>query len=215
MLLGNETLTLQARANLALCYGRLGRYEDQLKCATDAAGIHQDRPMDYTDVQLASSAAMPHAMAGRIDKMRASLDESERRLRAGADPYICQAWGLWKADILAAAGLVEEASRAAVHAILHYDMTLLCSAVAGVFARWLAMTCDDGPRCQRAASILADLVTNLDDYDALDQIEILCASLMHGCNEVDKHLEQLQTRTSQVPETALASLKVCGIPVGF
>ena len=215
ILLGNEALALQVRSNLALCYGRVGRYEDQLKCASDPALPNEDRLMDYTDVQLAWSMALPHAIAGRLDRMRAALDESERKWRGGAEPYVCQAWGLWKADTLAAGGLLDEASRVARDAVLRYDMKLLCSAVAGVFARWVAITCDDGPHRHRAASILADMVTNLDDYDTLDQVEILCARLMHGCEEVDKHLEQLQARTSQLPETALASLRICGIPVGF
>jgi hypothetical protein len=62
---------------------------------------------------------------------------------------------------------------------------------------------------------------NLDRFDALDQIEILCARLHLGGNEIeglsdiDRLLEELQLRTRQVPESALASLRVCGIPVGF
>jgi hypothetical protein len=56
---------------------------------------------------------------------------------------------------------------------------------------------------------------NLNSFDALDQIEILCAKLHHGSDGIDGILEQLQVRASKIPESALVSLRVCGIPVGF
>jgi len=214
-MLGNDTLTDQARVNLALCYGRLGRYGDQLRSALNAVRTGQDSPIYFTIAQLAFCLAFPHAVMGRIDKMRDAIDECDRRLGAGVDPYVLQAWCLWKADILATAGLVDEAARVGAHAILDFDMRLLCSAVAGAFARWLAITCGNAPHQARAASILADMESSLDNFDALDQIEILCARLQHGCEDVDRHLEQLQSRTSNVPETALVSVRACGIPVGF
>jgi hypothetical protein len=36
VLLGNDTLITQVRANLAFCYGRLGRLDDQLDCASNS-----------------------------------------------------------------------------------------------------------------------------------------------------------------------------------
>jgi hypothetical protein len=147
--------------------------------------------------------------------MRAAIEEWDERLNTGVDPYVTQAWCLWKADILATAGLFDEASRAGAQAIVAYDLRLLCSALAGPFARWLAVTCTDGPYQDRAASILSEMEANLESFDALDQIEILCARLHHGSDNIEKVLEELQLRTRRVPETALTSLRVCGIAVGF
>jgi tetratricopeptide (TPR) repeat protein len=214
-MLGNDTLVFQTRTNLALCYGRLGRYEDQFNCASDTLRFCQDHRMDYTEVQLISSLASALAALGRLDGMWAVVAECDERIKAGVEPYLRQAWQLWKADVLATAGILDEALQVGSEAVLFYDMKLLCSALAGPFARWLAISCGDSPFHDQAASVLADMVAKLDEYDTLDQIEILCARLRHGCDNVDHHLERLQERTSQVPETALACLGFCRIPIGF
>jgi tetratricopeptide (TPR) repeat protein len=214
-MLGNDTLTIQARLNLAVCYGRLGRYEDQLSCALDVARTNEALGLYFARAQLASSLGLALAAMGRQEAMRAAIDEWDQWLNSGVDPYVTQAWCLWKADILATAGLFDEASRVGAQGILDYDLRLLCSALAGPFARWLAITCADPPHQSQAASILAEMTGNLDSFDALDQIEILCARLQHGSDDIDRLLEELHIRTRRVPETALTSLRVCGIPVGF
>jgi tetratricopeptide (TPR) repeat protein len=214
-MLGNETLTIQARVNLAGCYGKLGRYDDQLRCALDVAKTNQALNIYFARAQLASSLGLALAAMGRLDAMRAAIQESDHQLNTGVDPYVTQAWRLWKADILATAGLFDEASREGAKAIFDYDLRLLCSALAGPFARWLAITCVDPPHQEEAASILAEMESNLDSFDALDQIEILCARLQHGSDDIGRLLEELHLRTRRVPETALAPLRVCGIPVGF
>jgi tetratricopeptide (TPR) repeat protein len=215
ILLGNDTFTTQACVNLAVCYGRLGRYEDQLACALNASKTNRALNLYFTHAQLNSSLALSLAALGRLDSMRLAVDECDRRLHAGVDTYIRQAWFLWKADALAVAGLFEEASRVGAHAILGYDMQLLCTTVAGAFARWLAVTCDEPPHRERAAIILSEMEADLESFDALDQIEVLSARLWHGCDDVEWHLEELHKRTNLMPETALVSLRVCGIPVGF
>jgi tetratricopeptide (TPR) repeat protein len=214
-LLGNDTLTTQVRVNLALCYGRLGRYADQLVCASGGPKASARDPITFTDVQLASSLAFPHAAEGRLGKMRAAIDEFDRRLDPALDAYITQSWLLWKADILATAGLLEEAVRVGGQAISDYAMKLECTAMAGTFARWLAIANIESNSHSRASAILFDMREHLDDYDALDQIEILCASLQHGCDDIERHLGDLHSRLSLLPETALVPLKACGIPVGF
>ena len=94
-------------------------------------------------------------------------------------------------------------------------MRLHCSALAGSFARWLGITCANSILHQQAAAILLDMETHLDDYDALDQVEILCARLQHGSEDIDGHLRDIHERMVRLPETALDPLRACGIPVGF
>jgi tetratricopeptide (TPR) repeat protein len=214
-ILGNDTVTIQVRANLAVCYGRLGRYGDQLGCALEATKLRQDPNLHFADAQVASSLAFSLATMGRLESLRTAIAEWDSRLGTGIDPYISQAWGLWKADSLAAAGLFDEARLVGAQAINSYDQLLLCSAVAGPFARWLAITCGEHPSFERASAILSDMRADLDSFDALDQIEILCAKLRHGVTDVEKLLDELQVRTRDVPETALAPLRACRIAVGF
>jgi DNA-binding SARP family transcriptional activator/tetratricopeptide (TPR) repeat protein len=214
-MLGNDTLTTTVRLNLAVCYGRLGRYDDQLNYALDAGKSKPDLQLYLVQAQLGCCVGLAYAAMGRLDAMRAAINEWDYRLDDRVDPYVRQAWCLWKADILASAGLFDEACSVGRQAVLSYDMRLLCSALAGPFARWLAITCADHPYQERAASILSEMEAELDSFDTLDQIEILCARLQHGCNDVDRHLVELQERVRQVPDTALAQLRVCGIPVGF
>jgi hypothetical protein len=147
--------------------------------------------------------------------MREAIDACERRLESGVDAYVSQSWYLWKADILATAGLYGEACQAGSQAITSYGMKLHCSAMAGAFARWLAITCVDSPPHQRAAEILREMEEHLDDYDAIDQVEILCARLQHGSDDIDGHLQELHERMALLPDTALVPLRACGIPVGF
>lgn len=215
ILLGNDTLTTQVRVNLALCYGRLGRYDDQLRCASSGPKGILDEAMTFTAVQLAASLALPHAAEGRLDQMRKAIEECDRRLDHGVDAYVVQSWCLWKADILAAAGLLEEATCIGSQAVSNYGMELKCSAMAGSFARWLAITCVDPEHYRQASAILSEMEAHLDDYDALDQIEILCARLQHGCDDIEGHLEELHLRTAGMPEAALLPLRASGIPVGF
>jgi len=214
-LLGNDTLTTQARANLAFCYGRLGRYEDQLACAAGSPMPNPSDPVTFTDVHLACSLAFPHAALGRRAKMRDAIDETESRIGPEVDAYVSQSWYLWKADILAVAGLREEAMRVGAEAVLSHEMTLQCSALAGVYARWLAVSCARSSLHMKGAKLLVNMKCGLDDYDALDQVEILCASLHYGFEDVDGHLREIQRRIVELPDTALLSLRASGIAVGF
>ena len=64
------------------------------------------------------------------------MDDCESRLEAGADPYVSQSWCLWKADILATAGLHEEASSVGRQAVESYGMSIALQCA------WLARSPD-------------------------------------------------------------------------
>jgi hypothetical protein len=147
--------------------------------------------------------------------MRNAIEEIERRIGPQVDAYVTQSWYLWKADILAVAGLPEEALRVGRDAVQSHEMTLQCSALAGVYARWLAVTCARTSLHMKGANILIDMRCALDDYDALDQVEILCASLHSGFEDIDGHLREIQRRVVDLPDTALLPLRASGIAVGF
>jgi DNA-binding SARP family transcriptional activator/tetratricopeptide (TPR) repeat protein len=214
-LLGNDTLTSEVRGNLAFCYGRLGRYEDQLRCASIGPRGGPDEPITFTDVHLAASLVLAYAAEGRLTRMWGVIEECDRRIQRCADAYIAQSWLLWKADSLATAGLLEEATRVGGLAVSTFRMELTCSALAGSFARWLAITSEQSSGQVEAAEILAEMESHLEDYDALDQVEILCARLQLGTDDIEGHLQRIHERMAQLPDTALGPLRACGIPVGF
>jgi hypothetical protein len=89
-------------------------------------------------------------------------------------------------------------------------MQLECSALAGVFARWIALTCGfTNPSVAR--DILDRLDASLDDYDALDQVEILCAKSHCGWGETEELAERIEARVRSLPESALLPLRASGI----
>lgn len=210
-LLDNDTLIMSTCANLALCYGRLGRYDDQLQCASSCPQKALDEPVNFVDVHLAYSIAFSHAIEGRIDKMREAFEDCERRLGPHVSGSITQSWLLWKADTLAVAGFREEALRAAACAVKDYGMKLEYGGLTGVFARWTALTCFGTALQERATALLMTLNDCLSEYDALDQVEILSARMHCKCASAEEFENEVAPRLRLLPETALIPLRASGI----
>ncbi len=206
-LLGNDTLTAQICANLALCYGRLGRYEDQLRCAEGSPTPSNGQAVLFTDIHLASSVAIAHAVAGRISKMSEAIHRCDERLGSFVPHAITQSWCLWKADALALAGLREEAFQTAVRAVHGYGLRLECSALTGAFARWLALTCSGSTTETQAIRLLQQFEERLNDYDALDQVEILCAQAHCERELSPENRAKIASRVGLLPMQALAPLR--------
>lgn len=211
MLLGNETLTAQICANLAFCYGRLGRHEDQLRCATSGPRSSALGIANFTDVHLASSIAFAHGAEGRIAAMREAINTIEERLGPHVPRSITQSWYLWKADILTVAGLRQEARSTAEYAVRGYHLRIESRALTGTFARWAAITCLGTEAEQGVRELLSDLDCHLQDYDALDQVDILCARLYCGWAAPSEYRERILSRISRLPVAALAPLRASGL----
>jgi tetratricopeptide (TPR) repeat protein len=206
-LLGNEHLSASISANLSFCYGRLGRYEEQLLCAQSSPASRPESGVTFGDAQLASSIAFANAALGRLDCMRDAIERFDRRLGPQSDRSAAQAWQLWKADVLAIGGFPDLAFRTALQAINGYGMQLQCSALAGVFARWVALTCE----ASQAKRLLDHLYENLCDYDALDQLEILYGRLHCRVGDSLGLRQQIEARVRDLPDQALLPLRASGI----
>jgi hypothetical protein len=105
--------------------------------------------------------------------------ETMSRLRArvpnSIPPWLWQASLLFEADILHLTGQFAAALAAARKGLDYKSLTLHSTSFAGLFARWLAMT-SSAPDERRAAGVCLDsIVSKLDQHDAVDQVEILCA----------------------------------------
>jgi DNA-binding SARP family transcriptional activator/tetratricopeptide (TPR) repeat protein len=210
-LLGNDTLTSHICANLALCYGRLGRYEDQLVCAESSPTPTDAETMTFTEVHLACSVAYSHGIQGRTGDMREAIRQCDNRIGPHVPGSVAQSWLLWKADVLAVAGLRAEALETALEAVRGYQLKLECSALAGVFARWAAVTCMGTDDEERVRVFLGELDARLSDYDALDQVDILCAIVHCGLGRSAEHLEKIASRSRSLPGPALAPVRAMGL----
>jgi DNA-binding SARP family transcriptional activator/tetratricopeptide (TPR) repeat protein len=210
-LLGNDTLTTHICANLALCYGRLGRHEDQLACAESSPIATNTEIVTFTDVHIACSVAFAHAIQGRTANMREAIRRCDERLGPHVPRSVTQSWLLWKADILAVAGLRGEALETAREAIHGYQLRLECSALAGVFARWAAVTCLGTDDEDEVGALLEQLGERLSDYDALDQVDILCAIVYCGRASSSEYREKITRHASSLPTSALAPIRAMGL----
>jgi len=210
-LLGNDTLTAQVSSNLALCYGRLGRYDDQLICAENSPAPAAGSAPVFTDIHTAFSMAFAHALQGRITKLREVIRGCEERLGLHVPDYITQSWHLWKADALTLAGLHQEAFQAATQAVCGYRLRLERSSLAGVFARWVALTAIGSNFESEAREIFEGLVGQLNEYDALDQVEILCAQAYCERSLTSKTRDEICWRIRQLPFSALAPLRASNL----
>jgi hypothetical protein len=88
-----------------------------------------------------------------------------------------QAWGLYKADVLFLAGQHSAAVLAGRKAIGEPPM-LRSSFFAGRFCRWLAMVSEDPPEVVTHRKHIIRMVQELQNFDAVDQVEIMCAYAM-------------------------------------
>lgn len=173
--LGNDRQTAMVAGNISLCHGRLGNYEEQLRWASKAPAFTSSKSNDFLEIQITYSSAFAHAMLGRPDLALPAIQALQQRLLGDLPGWMVQAWGLWRADLLLLCGMEEEASSAAYQTLAKDDFALLSLAFAGPYARWLSDSTAHGRESKCARSVLEGMRSNLDRYDALDQVDILLA----------------------------------------
>jgi hypothetical protein len=107
-----------------------------------------------------------------------------------------QAWGLHKADVLLYLGHHSDAVAVADSALGKTNPTLHDWGFAGAFARWVALTSVGNWRENRGREELEHLIQHLEKFDALDQVEVLCALLLLDWGDVTL-FEDLVTNISE------------------
>jgi tetratricopeptide (TPR) repeat protein len=211
-LLGNDTLTATIAGNLSLFFGRLGRFDEQAKCAEETLKIARDEGVSFIDLQLTYSLAFAHGMCGRASKAKDAVSELETRMGSQLPRWIWQPWLLWKADALLAAGLRNEAMEAGTRAVCDYDYRLELSSFAGPFARWIAMVCTTG-RGQGSSGreVLRALEDHLEDFDVIDQLEILCGSAYGNSGIEPAYSHRISETLRLLPKSTAAQLRILGM----
>jgi hypothetical protein len=214
--LDNEVTSAAAAANVALCCGRLGDYEEQVRWAQLAVGLLGSSFTGYRDIQVAVALGFGNAMLGREDEARQALERMILRLPTNLPAWMEQAWHLGRADVHQLLGRRKEALAAATQATLNGE--LHSDGFAGAFARWTAILALEHGTTTLAWDRVRPLRRNLHRYDALDQAEILAACTWMGCGtdardaaaKVAAERRKLGARLVELPQAVSVQLARLG-----
>jgi hypothetical protein len=208
--LGNDSLILSLIGNIVMYCSRLGRYEDVSRWLTLIPRGRTPEFAGLMDLQISYHTALNEVIHGRNARADEAVAALEHRMRGDIPPWMHQLWQLSKADLLWISNRRSEAIRVALQEIRDSAGEIHSPTFAGAFARWVAVTYGTVGEPKNASMILEGLVRNLDSFDALDQVEILCSMRYAGLNS-ECHaasLEaQLQTRLSRLPKGVAIHLK--------
>jgi len=211
--LGNDTQLAAIYGNLATCHGRLGQYEEQLAVSVAAPRSWGAEFGGLVELQLAYGQALSLIALGRSAEASDAIETLDRRLGTSLPAWMRQAWAFWKADLFLCARRPDEARDIAEQAFLDLGIELHSPGFAGPFARWLSHLGSTGQLRESAATALERLLLALETYDALDQVEVLCAARAMGLSKGtrDGALDQLiQIRLSQLPAEVANHLRRVG-----
>jgi hypothetical protein len=164
----------------------------------------------WVDIQLTYSVAYVYGGRSQVDKALRAIDALEARLGSDITASMRQRWLLWKADLLMVCGLGDETRRVASEAIGADRPRLESMVFAGPFSRWVAMVFTGTPREGEGREILAELEMHLDEYDALDQFEILCAAA-HANRAEAVYRPKILERLNGLPRCSAAQIAALGL----
>jgi DNA-binding SARP family transcriptional activator/tetratricopeptide (TPR) repeat protein len=211
MRLGNDTLIRVSAANIAFSYYRLGRYDDQLKWIEQVPNARNAEFIGQIEMEIAYVAALGQLHNGRRQRAEAAMQALEDKLDVNVAWSLQQLWALYRADVLWVGGRPSEALRIAKLGLERSNYELLSTAWAGPFARWVALTDQNNGKRQMGRSVLEDLLRTLDNYDAMDQAEILSARITMNTRDgiLDSSLEpRLLERLGDLPAAARTHLAI-------
>ncbi len=191
--LGNDTLLAAIHGNLAICYGRLGDYKTQLYVSEKAPRPWGADFGGFVEILLAYCEALALIMLGRASDAIGTIERLDRRLQGAFPSWMNQAWLLWKADLLLCAGKGEEALFEATSAIQGFDFQLQSPGFAGPFSRWLGHLATLRQEKEKCREALQALLGRRGTFDALDEVEMLCAAISIG--GIDDHTAKAYQET--------------------
>jgi DNA-binding SARP family transcriptional activator/tetratricopeptide (TPR) repeat protein len=173
--LGHLNALARSYANLSMCHGRLGRYEDQRRLAE--LGIEAvERTTDIVWFKLEAHAAWANAMLGNIERSLILTREPRQHNRPALPGWARQAHLLLQSDVFRALGRLEASNRLARQATSGEFERLRSRSYAGPFVRALThLSLVEGQPAQGLAKITTAL--ELVELDAIDLAEVLAAEL--------------------------------------
>lgn len=171
----NDAYRARIAAQIALCVGRQGQYDEQIVWLTCARSVTEFDQRGYIEAHIWWQTAIAHAVQGRT----AEVLECLQRLRLSSErptlPWVRQAQHFFEADILYLVGRRSAAREIARVGTELPEPRLHDRGFAGMYARWLATIADGPAELAIADREIAYLEGNLEALDALDQVEVTCA----------------------------------------
>ena len=183
---GVDTIVASMAGNLSLSYGRLGNHALQLEWASRAPDPWGAEFGGFIEVQLAYNRGVAQAMRGKPELIVEAISKLEARMECPLPEWIQQAWQLWKADLVMLTGRRSEALGIAKAAVTRFGSAPLVSSFVGAFDRWLAVCCTTESEVANARRLINEHLGRLAEFDALDQVEILCGALHLTTNGLER-----------------------------
>jgi hypothetical protein len=151
-------------------------------------------------------------MTGRVPPALEAIAKMNARLLGPIPAWILQAWALWKSDLLYLCNQRAEALDNARLSLRAESLALHSNSFAGPYARWLLAIAESEAERVEHRGILERMVAELDEYDAIDQVEILCALGRDDPLALDGRLSQeLDRRLEKLPPAVTGQLKSLGM----
>jgi tetratricopeptide (TPR) repeat protein len=174
--LGNDLGRGAAAAQLALSSFRIGEYAEAVDWGLTAVSSFGEQFAGFAECQAAQFIGCSYAMQGEHRKAQEAIARLEARISTTLPPWAYQGWLLAKADILYLLGNIPAAIHLARFAIGEPSPVLYSNDFAGIFARWLSLASIGTETEAQARDGIRRMALNLETLDALDQVEVLCAS---------------------------------------
>jgi tetratricopeptide (TPR) repeat protein len=212
--LGNDTGRGCRATQLALCHFRLGDYPEVIEWSARALETFGGTFSGYVECQTAQYLGCSYALRGEAEKAFEALERVESRISGVVPGWLNQAWLMIKADVLYLTGRRNESFIVARDAIGNPRPILHNPFFAGPFARWLSLTSRGTIHETRAKQEIGLLVRELETFDALDQVEVLCADRLlssRSAPDVQINSQKIGERLLSLPLAVAEQLDRLGV----
>jgi DNA-binding SARP family transcriptional activator/tetratricopeptide (TPR) repeat protein len=174
-LLGNDRQVSRIAANISLCMVRLGNYASAIEWGRRSYELYRAFNFDFRPYAL-YHVGVALAMVGRTDDAMKTVEMLVSVARLASDKSLQQNALLYVADVEATLGHQANALKYARAATGH-GLGLLYKNSAGIYGRWSSVVQAHDFSVAAARLSIVGLLQSLDEYDSIDQAEVVCASV--------------------------------------
>jgi tetratricopeptide (TPR) repeat protein len=210
--LGNEALTRTPANNLALCYYRLGAYEEQRK-VLEAVLYLPDRDRPTADVLFSHYlAGLGAAIVGHGETALHHADIIRRLFGSTSIGWLRQRALLSVADLQYLLNMRSKALATARSAVTGALDTPVAKQTVGTYSRWVAVLGMQTYDRTSAIQSIERLASELHAYDLVDQLEVLSGlGILRPLIEEER--EALHVLWTVLPEEVPVQLRLLGLSV--
>lgn len=210
---GDDERSSLTMHNIAMCFGRMGRYREQEECAREAVRLMSPSLQQWRLKRVQFYVAFALAMMGQTAKALEEILPEDASLSEAPD-WMWQANGLLRADVLRLCGENEAAVQQAQSTFRRTSLQPLSWSYAGPASRWIAQLTVRGDYRPEGTEILKELYRRLDTLDLVDQAEVcaaLCTVRAKAEMEVPDGTTDLRARLARLPGAVAHQLTRLGM----